>query len=145
MLCICCVHDPDSVGFLTSTKERSSYWGEGKHVSTHFQCERICWKWATLKRTKRERETQGRRQILVHSCFCSHKEGEVTLGERWPVSEEANMHCAAQLGECPHYTLEKKPRNHSEIGKSLLQKRTLGGDSITMSHMKKLGWFHPWK
>lgn len=76
---------------------------------------------------KWERETQGRRQIVVHRCFCIRKEGEVTLGGRWPMSEERNLPPVQPGWE----STQTAPalRRHPEI----------------MSHTEKLGCFHPWK
>lgn len=132
--------------FLMSTKERPSYWC-GRLIFTHFQCERICWKWVTPGRTKWERETWGRIQIVVQRCFCSRKEGEVTSGGRWPVREEANLPPPMKPSwESAHTApaLRRDPEIIQRLGKTF-HKRKLGGELITMSHMEKLGWFHSWK
>jgi len=43
----------------------------------------------------------GEKTIVVGCCFCSHREGEVTLAGRWPVSEEAKLPPCSPAGRAP--------------------------------------------
>lgn len=80
---------------------------------------------------------------MVHRYFCSSKEGEVTLGVRRPVSQEANLSPVQPTWESSRtaVTLRRDPEIIQTSGKTS-QKRKLGHDSITMSHMEML--FYHW-